>query len=227
MELRIKNARATKDIDLTVTNLKAIAPKTADATNDAILAELQKLAAVDLGDYFTFSIGRPIMDLDAAPYGGARFPVEATMDGRPFVSFHLDVGLGDVNTGPMEEIEGQGWFDFAGLPKPRFRAISREQQFAEKLHAYTLPRKGRMNSRVKDLVDLVILIELGGLDHSVLRKAIQATFDRRATHSLPSTLPDPPADWAKPFAALANECGLKVNAVEAFTMVGAFLARNA
>ena len=39
--------------------------------------------------------------------------------------------------------------------------ITREQQFAEKTHAYTLPRSVA-NSRVKDLVDLV---ESGGLSY--------------------------------------------------------------
>ena len=28
------------------------------------------------------------MDLDAAPYGGARYPVESRLDGRAFVKFH-------------------------------------------------------------------------------------------------------------------------------------------
>ena len=36
------------------------------------------------------------MDLDGAPYGGARYPVESIMGGRTFVKFHLDVGIGDV-----------------------------------------------------------------------------------------------------------------------------------
>jgi hypothetical protein len=218
MELRIKNARTTKDIDLTVLDFKA-----ADAGIKGILVEPQTRAARDLGDFFSFTIGNPIMDLDAAPYGGGRFPVEATMDGRPFVGFHLDVGLGDVNTGPVEEIKGQDWFDFAGIPRPRFRAISREQQFAEKIHAYTLPRGGRRNSRVKDLVDRLLLVELGGMDRGVLTQALKATFDRRATHSLPHSLPEPPADWAKPFAALAQECGFKHDLPGAMAAVTDFL----
>lgn len=36
--------------------------------------------------------------------------------------------------------------------------IPREQQFAEKLYAYTLPCPGAVNSRVRDLVDIVLLI---------------------------------------------------------------------
>lgn len=30
------------------------------------------------------------MDLDGAPYGGAKYPAEAATGGRTFVKFHLD-----------------------------------------------------------------------------------------------------------------------------------------
>jgi hypothetical protein len=69
--------------------------------------------------------------------------------------------------------------------------ISREQQFAEKLHAYTLLRTDRDNSRVKDLVDLVLLMQTR-MDPHRLRENIQRTFTHRATHSLPQQLDQPP-----------------------------------
>ncbi len=47
------------------------------------------------------------MSLEAAPYGGARFPVEARLDGRIFVGFHLDVGIGDAVMEPLEVIEAR------------------------------------------------------------------------------------------------------------------------
>jgi hypothetical protein len=224
MELRIKTARVTKDVDLTAISIKAKGSGR-EATNEALLAELQALAGQDLGDFFGFVIGRPTMDLDNAPYGGARFPVETRMDGRTFVEFHLDVGVGDVITGPMEEIEGEDWLGFAAIPRPRFRMISREQQFAEKVHAYTLPREGRPNSRVKDLVDMVLLIQLGGMSKEALAKAIRATFERRGTHKLPSPLPAAPEDWAKPFTALAKECNLKHDAASALAFVNDYMPK--
>jgi hypothetical protein len=57
---------------------------------------LQNAAARDAGDFFGFVIGESIMDLDGAPYGGARHPVEASLDGRQFVRFHFDLGVGDT-----------------------------------------------------------------------------------------------------------------------------------
>jgi hypothetical protein len=80
------------------------------------------------------------------------------MGGRPFVGFDVDIGIGDDLIEPTDRIKGEGWFDFAGLPRPEFRMISREQQFAEKRHAYTRSRTDRDNSRVKDLVDLLLLV---------------------------------------------------------------------
>lgn len=78
------------------------------------------------------------------------------MDGRPFVKFHIDIGIGDVLIEPVEKIIGENWLGFAGISPATIYAISKEQQFAEKLHAYTLPRTDRFNTRVKDLVDMLL-----------------------------------------------------------------------
>ncbi len=72
------------------------------------------LALVDLGDFFSFRIGEAMMDLDGAPYGGARYPVESIMGGRTFVKFHLDVGIGDVVLDPLEQAHMRDWLGFAG-----------------------------------------------------------------------------------------------------------------
>ena len=131
MELRIRAARTTRDVDLAIRNLPT--KKWDDA---AIRSLLESAASVDLQDGFEFTIGAPTMDLDAAPYGGSRFPVEAQMAGRRFANFHLDVSAGDVLREPFEILEGQDWLGFAGIARAKLPAISREEQFAEKLHAY-------------------------------------------------------------------------------------------
>jgi hypothetical protein len=115
---------------------------------------------MSLNDWFEFTIAAPIKDLDAAPYGGARFPVEVKMDARIFARFHLDVGVGDVVMQPVDIVECRDWLSFARITRPSVRMIPREQQFAEKVHAYTLPRS-TPNSRVKDLVDLALLVRAG------------------------------------------------------------------
>ncbi len=153
IELRMEIARATRDIDLTFNS-------TANADENNILDLLQNAAATDLQDFFVFIIGKAILELDGAPYGGFRHPVEARMDGRTFVRFHIDIGIGDIVLDPLDSLHGKNWLSFAGISENEFVAISQEQQFSEKYHAYTLPRKNRPNSRVKDLVDLILFMAL-------------------------------------------------------------------
>src|SRR3984957_8111061 len=222
MELRIKAARATKDIDLTMRSASTSGEKRDDKKNLAVLEKLQEAAAFSSDDFFVYTIGEPIADLDAAPYGGARFPVEARLDGRVFVGFHLDVGIGDAVMEPLEVIEGRDWFGFGGIASPSLYMIPREQQFAEKLHAYTLPRSGAVNSRVRDLVDMILLIRSATLARNKVTEAIRVTFDRRGTHAMPNRLPQPPTDWQKPYQALALECGLSGLVEDAFTNLCAF-----
>jgi hypothetical protein len=185
---------------------------------------LAEAVSLDLEDGFVFVIGEPGLDLDAAPYGGSRFPVDARMAGRRFISFHLDVSAGDVLREPFELLEGHDWLGFAGILPPKMPAISREEQFAEKLHAYSLPREGRANSRVKDLVDLLLLVESGTLDLDRVGQCIEATFRRRDTHPVPSSLGPPPQTWAGPFADLASQCGLSQDLAAAFSRVAEFFS---
>lgn len=211
-ELRLGSgaARATRDLDLSIPSLALLRPpNTTDASSaDVIRGALQVSVERDLQDGFTFRVGAAMAGVDAAPYGGARYPIEVRLDARVFTTFHLDVGIGDPIIAPPEWLVGQDVLSFASIPAVRAAALSREQQFAEKLHAYTLPRGERVNTRVKDLVDLVLLIELGLPDDNRVLEALQMTFARRKTHTLPETLDRPPASWCASYAALAAECRL-------------------
>ena len=211
----------TKDIDLTIT-------ATAEAVGLAGYAErvrslLQQASSIDLPDRFTFLVGEPMLELNAPPESGSRYPVDATMAGRTFARFHVDVGIGDDALDPIDHIQGEGWFDFAGLPRPEFRTISREQQFAEKTHAYTLPREDRENSRVKDLVDLLLLLQTN-MEADRVRRNLRITFERRRTHAIPSELPVPPSSWETRFEVLAKECGLDAEMDRAFQALAVYFS---
>jgi hypothetical protein len=218
MELRFHTARATRDLDFTV----RFAPSD---RSDGLLRRLQDAGATDAGDFLSYRIGEAMMDLDGAPYGGARYPVESMMGGRTFVNFHLDVGVGDVVLDPTEQASMRDWLGFAGIAPPEVPMIQREQQFAEKLHAYTLPRPQAPNSRVRDLVDMVLLIESGTLEPSRVIQALDATFERRATHPVPDILAPPPDAWVSPFARLAAECRLELSVTDAFGILQEFRGR--
>lgn len=221
LELRFKAARSTIDIDLTVRRVVPTAQDTRDV-NHVVREMLQGAAGAALGDWFEYTVGPPIMDVDAAPYGGARYSIEARMDARIFARFHLDAGIGDAVMQPLETVACRDWLGFAGIDPSRVLMISREQQFAEKLHAYTLPRSAA-NSRVKDLVDLALLSASGDLARERVAEAVRLTFARRKTHALPSVLPAPPLDWRARFQALAGECALPEDMDAAFAGVRSFL----
>lgn len=194
-----KESRATKDIDLAIPNAQDIR---------RIHEQLQSAAAREMGDFFMVAVGAPQKMFEAPPEGGARFPVEVRLAGRKFTSFHLDVGLGDVLIGQPDRIRGEEFLSFAGIDPANIAVIPIPQQFAEKIHAYTLPRQGQPNTRVKDLVDLVLLIERESPDSRRLAEAINQTFARRNIHPVPEHLPAPPASWAEPYERLAREAGL-------------------
>jgi len=109
--------------DLTMRSVSDSGDKEDDSKNLVVLEKLQEAAAFSSDDFFVYTIGEPIADLDAAPYGGARFPVEARLDGRIFVRFHLDVGIGDAVMEPLEVIEGRDWLGFAGIASPSLYMI--------------------------------------------------------------------------------------------------------
>lgn len=212
MELRFASARATKDIDLTCLHrINAFDV----AIENVIARELRNLVKADLKDCFTFEVGPARMDLDNAPYGGARYSVSSFVDRRLFVRFQLDVGA-DVVVDEIEQVEGSDWLKYCGIDAPKMRMISIEQQFAEKLHAYTLPREQKQNSRVKDLIDMLLLKEYRPIDGRRFKDTLQKVYDARGTHTFPDNLGPPPSDWLPLYGSLAAECGLSQSMQEAY-----------
>jgi hypothetical protein len=188
MELRVRSARTTKDIDLTLLDGARLA-KDPGERREQVRGMLQEAAASSLKDYFEFRVGEASENLDGAPEGGSRYRAEARMDGREFARFHVDVGIGDEVLKPVEVIEGRDWLGFGGIMPPSFPILSREQQFAEKLHAYSLPRGKRVNTRTKDLIDMVLLINQGNLDNRTYAYRIRQCSAHFGAALLPMFLP--------------------------------------
>ena len=96
----------------------------------------------------------------------------------------IDVGFGDaVTPGPVDAVYPVLIADFAA---PRLRTYPVYTVVAEKLHAMVL--LGMTNSRLKDYLDLSVLLEREALEPATLAAAIAATFTRRGT-ALPTELP--------------------------------------
>lgn len=222
LELRLNSSRATKDIDLDLRERNIIS-EDPELRNALILEKLRKYCSIDLEDFFSFEIEPSKMNIIATPYGGARFTVIAQVDGRVFARFHLDVGIGNPIIEPLDPIKGEDWLAFAGLHTREAAAISLEQHFAEKIHAYTHPRDNA-NSRAKDFVDMLLLIRTNKMSTRKVKEAMQIVFEFRGTHPVPNKLELPPRSWVTPFTRMAKECNLKANLGEAFEELSNFLS---
>lgn len=89
LELRLQDSRATKDIDLALKETKFFNGNEKEQI-EAIKEVLIEKGRTNLGDYFELLVTGPKMEIGAAPYGGARFQIEALIDGKRFTIFDLD-----------------------------------------------------------------------------------------------------------------------------------------
>ncbi len=142
LELRLERARTTKDVDLRLA-----------ASGDDILERLQAAGALDLGDFMRFEVApdsdTPEIVGDGVQYDGYRFRTECRLAGKVHgARFGVDVALGGVLSGNVEEITTDDLLGFAGISPPKLRVVPVETHLAEKLHAYTMPRdRTRSGSR--------------------------------------------------------------------------------
>jgi len=213
LQLRLGNrARTTKDIDVLAFSQAA-----------EITLRLREAGALDLGDWFSFEVTE--LEQHSIPdQAGIRHPIHSLLDGRTFEQFHIDVGVGDPLIGAIEYFYTPALLDFAELNPTRVPCYPITQQIAEKLHAYTRPRKSGESSRVKDFVDILLLSELGSISGIQLLRAIQATFTFMGTHAVPAFVPPPPPKWENGFRKMAKDVGIENLTIgKAYAFVQGFL----
>jgi hypothetical protein len=213
LQLRLgERARTTKDVDvLWRRDPGQLHERLASAANQ------------DPNDWFAFQVARPTRATDTEPTT-LRFQIQSLLDSRAFEQFSLDVGLEDRLTGEIDAFPMPSLLSFAGFEPTLVPCYPVVQLLAEKLHAYTFTYASGPSSRVKDLVDIMLLAEMTNPTSGQLRSSISTIFVDRATHSLPPELPVPPASWRVPFRTMALEVGLSVHNLEdCFQAVGRFL----
>src|SRR5690242_19792157 len=113
-------ARTTKDIDLLLT-----APPPSLDLHQVLVSS----ALLDLSDWFQFQVAQAAHETDL------RYPVQSTVDGRLFETFHLDVGYGDPVLDAPERLSGPPLLEFAGIEPAVVPCYPLTQQIAEKVHA--------------------------------------------------------------------------------------------
>jgi hypothetical protein len=120
-------------------------------------------------------------------------------------------------------LRGPDFFGFAGIPPIEVPALPLELHVAEKLHAYSRDYGGRQSSRVKDLVDLVLIPSTAAFNAGRLRQAIDRTIVSRNTPRVPQFVPRPPETWATAYRKLASEIGLNPDVAIGHVEAAAFL----
>lgn len=187
-------ARPTRDVDLRTPRDPVSA-----------LDRLRRItAAARAADNFSFEFGDVGREMQGAPGGSLRVRVVTRVAGLEFATFHVDLSSGDAVADPPELLRGSDLLHFAGIAPVEFPVYPVLQHLAEKLHAYTLPR-GQENTRVRDLVDLIIIAATEKVEADRLSRSVEATFAVRGTHPIPERLLEPPVSWAQPFASVAAE----------------------
>jgi predicted nucleotidyltransferase component of viral defense system len=176
--------RATRDADLLGFGL---------SDTGSMASVFRDIASVAVDDGIVFdpaSVRVGVIRKDAG-YGGVRVTLNGKLANARCVA-QVDVGFGDaVTPGPTDAVYPVLLDD---LPAPRLRTYPVYTVVAEKLHALVV--LGMVNSRLKDYLDLVVIMEREALDEPTLALAIAATFQRRGT-ALPNA---PPVGLSDEFA---------------------------
>ena len=197
LQLRLGDrARTTKDIDLLFLKEENI-----------IYNSLLTASSLDIGDWFSFEIGRPSSQLERNE-GGIRHNVHTLLDGRTFERFKLDVGVDDPVVEAVDYLTTPDLLSFAGIEPVVVPCYPITQQLAEKIRAYSKEYSSGRSSRVKDFVDMLLLAELGQISGANLIGAIEAAFQDIAGRKIPQQLLPPPRNWEQGFKRMANEVSL-------------------
>lgn len=151
----------------------------------SVAQTFRDIVGVEVNDGITFDPNSVKVEeiRKEAGYAGARVLIDADI-AKARCKTQIDVGFGDAVT--PEPLDAIYPVLIADLPAPRLRTYPVYTVVSEKLHAIAV--LGMTNSRLKDYLDLSVLLEREALDHDTLASAIAATFTRRGT-TLPGTLP--------------------------------------
>lgn len=203
LEVRLRDdARLTKDLDL---GLRA------DVRDGADLEErLIEALSIDAdGDRFVLSVGS-VKRLTEDDGGRAtwRAQIAATLADKPFGGIQVDVSPRAHELDATDLVPLPNSLEFAGVATPVVEVVDLQRHVAEKFHGMLKVFEDRDNSRVRDLVDLVILSEHGLIDVSAAALAIGTVWAERDS-APPAVLPPLPTSWPDRYERLAAEHDLE------------------
>ncbi len=152
---------------------------------ESIALTFRDIASVEVEDGIVFDPATVTVEeiRKEAGYAGARVVITGEI-AKARCKTQIDIGFGDaVIPGPVHAVYPVLIED---LPAPRLRTYPVYTVISEKLHAIAL--LGMANSRLKDYLDLWVLLDREALNANILTRAIAATFNRRGM-PVPTVLP--------------------------------------
>jgi hypothetical protein len=195
---RVRSARHSKDIDL----------YRRSGTLDTALTELARATALDLPDHFRFIItGTPVITSErpGQPDSAlATIPIDAYAGVQLISSFKVDLVTGAIITASPDRVPATPPVTVPGLPSSEYLLYPLVDHIADKLCA-TVETHGHNNTpstRVRDLVDLVVIARTQAVDATPLRHAIET--ERQHRNLPPITRYTTPPNWAQEYAKLAR-----------------------
>lgn len=169
---RIPSTRATRDIDLYRKGF----------TLSQSVDDLQRLAAIDLGDHFRFEYAghTDAIGTDTQPYTeGYRVTFNIFLGVSAKGTLHVDLAVGAGMTGEVVTTDPATALNLPRLVNNSYRLYPVVDQIADKVCATMNEYNDKASSREKDLVDLVVLATTQSIEGTALRIAITTEARRR------------------------------------------------
>lgn len=200
MEVRLGDeARLTKDLDLGLRDEVRSAAELHERLIEALTSDPN-------GDGFVLAPGPPKeLPLDSIGHLTWRIKVSAALAGKPFGGLQLDVSPRVHELDSTDHLALPNSLAFAGITTPTAEIINVHRHAAEKFHAMLRTYGDRENSRVRDLVDLVILVEHDLLNPQAMRNAVDKVWGERSATGRPTTIPPLPESWPTRYEQLATD----------------------
>lgn len=210
IEVRLRDdARLTKDIDLGLRH---------EVTDQEDLQErlAEALDADPFGDGFVLVAGAVVpLAADQVGHGTWRSKVAAHLGGRPFGGIHLDISPRPLELDQTDALPLPNSLAFAGIDAPVIEVIDVHRHAAEKFHGMLKDFGERPNSRVRDLIDLLIFCEHQMLDPKKLAVAVEQVWEERDGVPPPADLPPLPDGWLFRYEGIAADQHLATTSLPA------------
>jgi hypothetical protein len=214
LEVRLgDNARLTKDIDL------GLREQLVDPA-DLHARLVEALNPNQASDFFEFRPAPPsLLQADGAGHRTWRTRIEAYLALRRFGTVSIDISPRPHELVATETLALPNSLDFAGITAGTFELIDIGRHVAEKLHAISRSFGERENSRVRDLVDIVLIHEHTLLAGTDLGEHLNTVWRERENELPPRLPPDLPDSWAERYATLTADLSISVPYPEALDIL--------